>query len=105
MEAMLEHLALAWPSPYLDNITSVRETVQLHFVPPTPRYLGVHLAQWSLATVNSAIEKLTLPYVGTLPRFARQKYVYEHPHMDTIAEFRLSNAGLGNQNPRFATSD
>ena len=28
--------------------------------------------------------------------------MFEHPHLDTIAQFRLSNAGLGNRYPRFA---
>ena len=104
-QAMLEHLSMDWPSPYLDNITSIRSALQLHFVPPTPRYLSVHVAQWSLAAVNTALENLSLPYVGTLTSFKRQLYVFEHPHLDTVAAFRLSNAGLGNRHPRFATAD
>ena len=101
-KALLEHLSLAWPSPYLKNIISIREKVQLPFVPPTLRYLGTHLYQWSLSQTNSVVSQLHLPHVGTLSKYCRQPYVFEHPHLPTIAQFRLSNAGLGNRRPRFA---
>ena len=100
-QALLDHLALAWPSPYLAYITSIRQEIMLHFVPPTMRYLNVHLSQWSLSVTNQAISTLKLPYVQPLMKFSRQLYVYEHVHLNTIAEFRLSNAGLGNRHPRF----
>ena len=101
-KALLEHLSLAWPSPYLKNIISIREQVQLPFVPPTLRYLGTHLYQWSLSQTNTVVSQLQLPHVGTLAKYSRQPYVFEHPHLSTIAQFRLSNAGLGNKRPRFA---
>ena len=71
-QAMLDHLSLSWQSPYLAFITSIRENVMLPFVPPTMRYLKIHLVQWSLSVTNHAISS------------------------------RLSNAGLGNRHPRFA---
>ena len=40
--------------------------------------------------------------VDPLLRFKRLPYVFEHQHLDTIAQFRLSNAGLGNRFPRWA---
>ena len=101
-KALLDHLSLAWPSPYLQNIFSIKERVNLTFDPPTLRYLGKHLYQWSLAETNYRISQLHLPYVGSLPDFSRQPYVFEHAHITTIAEFRLSSAGLGNKYPRFA---
>lgn len=101
-KAMLEHLSLQWPSPYLKYISSVRDTVRLPFFPPTTRYLRTHLYEWSLSEVNFKLSQLSLPYVGPLPQFRRQPYVFEHHHLDTIAQFRLSNAGLGNRFPRFA---
>ena len=101
-KAMMEHLSMAWPSPYFKYIISVRERVQLPFVPPTQRYLGSHLYQWSLSEVNNVVSSHDLPYVGAVTKFSRQKYVFEHPQLATIAQFRLSNAGLGNKYPRFA---
>ena len=101
-KALLDHLSLVWPSPYLKNIFSIKERVNLTFDPPTLRYLGKHLYQWSLAETNNRISQLHLPYVGSLPDFSRQPYVFEHAHLTTIAEFRLSSAGLGNKYPRFA---
>ena len=103
-QALLDHLSLEWPSPYLDYITSIRDVLHLPFVPPTPRYLAVHLAQWALAETNYEISQRSLPCVKQLTKFVRQPCVYEHDHMDTVAQFRLSNAGLGNRFPRFATA-
>ena len=34
--------------------------------------------------------------------FSCQPYAFEHEHLTTIAQFRLSSAGLGNKYPRFA---
>ena len=101
-KALLDHLSLQWSSPYLKNIISIREKIQLPFVPPSVRYLGAHLHQWSLSETNHLISSLKLPYVGVLQNYVRQPYVYEHPQLATIAQFRLSNAGLGNRYPRFA---
>ena len=101
-KAMLEHLSLVWPSPYISYISRVRETVKLPFSPPTTRYLKTHLYSWSLSEVNSALSDLSLPYVDPLQRFKKLPYVFEHQHLDTIAQFRLSNAGLGNRFPRWA---
>ena len=101
-KALLDHLSLDWPSPYIQNIISIREKVNLPFVPPSTRYLGSHLMQWSLAETNSRITQLKLPNIGTLSSFSRQPYVFEHEHLVTIAQFRLSSAGLGNKYPRFA---
>ena len=101
-KALLEHLSMCWPSPYLKNISAIRDKVNLHFFPPTTRYLKTHLFQWSLSEVNSQLVDLSLPYVQPLTKYKRQPYVFEHPHLDTIAQFRLSNAGLGNRAPRFA---
>ena len=70
--------------------------------PPTRKYLNVHLSHWSLANINQRITEHRLPYVQPLDSFKRQAYVFEHNHLDTIAQFRLSNAGLGNRYPRFA---
>ena len=100
-KALLDHLSLAWPSPYLANIFDIRDKVRLTVVPPTDRYLNVHLAQWSLSMTNFAISQKTLPYVKQLAAYKRQPYVFEHTQLDTIAQFRLSNAGLGNRFPRF----
>ena len=101
-KALLEHLSMRWPSPYHKYVTSIRESVQLPFVPPTLRYLGTHLYEWSLSETNDVISRHSLPYVGTLTKYCRQKYVFEHPQLATVAQFRLSNAGLGNKYPRFA---
>ena len=100
-QALLDHLSLQWSSPYLDYITDIRVSVHLPFVPPTPKYLAIHLVQWALAETNQVIENHSLPFVSNLTKFARQPYVYEHNHLDTIAQFRLSNAGLGNRFPGF----
>ena len=103
-QALKDHLSMSWPSPYLANIVGIRETVRLHFVPPTPRYLSVHLAQWSLSETNYLMSQKSLPYVQQLSCYKRQPYVYEHEHLSTIAQFRLSNAGLGNRFPRFPSA-
>ena len=101
-KAMLEHLSPSWPSVYLKYINKLRETVHMNFVPPTQRYLRTHLYQWSLSSVNTTLETLSLPHVAPLTCFAAQSYVFEHQHLDTIAQVRLSNAGLGNRAPRWA---
>ena len=101
-KAMLEHLGGGWQSPYFGYITEVRESVNLNFFPPTIRYLKSHLYTWSLSEVNGILAELSLPYVSLLKCFKKQPYVFEHQHLDTIAQFRLSNAGLGNRSPRWA---
>ena len=77
-------------------------SVNLNFFPPTIRYLKSHLYTWSLSEVNGILAELSLPYVSLLKCFKKQPYVFEHQHLDTIAQFRLSNAGLGNRSPRWA---
>ena len=101
-KALLDHLSLEWPSPYFKNITAIKERTQLTFDPINLRYLGNHLNQWSLSEVNYSVAKLNLPHVGILNKFSCQPYAFEHEHLSTIAQFRLSNAGLGNRYPRFA---
>ena len=100
-KALLEHLSLSWPSPYLANIAAVRDTIRLPFVPPTTRYLDSHIMQWSLSVTNFALSQKCLPYVNLLTSYKRQPYVFEYGQLDTVAQFRLSNAGLGNRYPRF----
>ena len=100
-KALLEHLSSSWPSPYLANIAALRDTIRLHFVPPTMRYLNAHLTQWSLSVTNFAMSHKCLPYVKQLTAYKKQPYVFEHSQLDTVAQFRLSNAGLGNRFPRF----
>ena len=101
-KALVEHLTLSWPSPYLKYISKVRETVGLSFFPPTTRYLKTHLYTWSLSSVNNALSTLSLPYVTPLTCYEVQPYIFEHQYLDTLAQFRLSNAGLGNRSPRWA---
>ena len=100
-QALMEHLSLKWPSPYIEYISNIRHKVCLHFVPPTQKYLRTHLFHWSLSEINTRIEKLNLPHVQSLTKLARQNYVWDHTYLDTMAQFRLSNAGLGNRFPRF----
>ena len=100
-KALLEHLSMTWPSPYLKYIILIRDAINLPFVPPTQHYLVSHLTQWSLSVTNHLISQFKLPNVGALSRFSCQPYVFEHPHLSTIAQFRLSNAGLRNRYPRF----
>ena len=101
-KAMEEHLSLCWPSPYLKYINKVRETVHMTFFPPTTSYMKTHLYTWSLSVVNTTLQTLSLPYVRPLTCYKSQPYVFEHQHLDTYAQFRLSNAGLGNRSPRWA---
>ena len=101
-KAMIEHRSMGWQSSYIKYIDKVRESVCLNFFPPTDRYLKTHLYAWALSDVNSSLAKLSLPYVSPLRNFKRQPYVFEHSHLDTIAQFRLSNASLGNRFPRWA---
>ena len=100
--AFLDHLSAQWPSPYLSYIREIRDRVGLHSPPPTEKYLVFHLTQWSLASINDVIEQHSLPYVQPLTSFTREAYAFDHHHLDTIAQFRLSNAGLGNRYPRVA---
>ena len=101
-KAMMEHLSMDWHSPYISYILGIRESVSLNFIPPTTRYLKTHLYSWSLSEVNATLASLSLPYVSPMEHFKKQSYVFEHSHLDTIAQFRLSNAGLGNRQPRWA---
>ena len=101
-KAMLEHLGMGWQSPYFKYILGIRKSVSMNFVPPSMRYMKTHLYTWSLSEVNATLSSLSLPYVAPLQRFEKQSYVFEHSHLDTIAQFRLSNAGLGNRYPRWA---
>ena len=99
---MVEQLSMSWPSPYLKYINKLRESVCLNFCPPTQRYLKTHLYTWSLTMVNTTLKTLSLPHVPPLTRFKVQPYIFEHQHLDTMAQVRLSNAGLGNRFPRWA---
>ena len=101
-KAMLEHLGMGWQSPYFKYILDIRKSVNMNFIPPSMRYMKTHLYTWSLSEVNATLTSLSLPYVAPLQRFEKQLYVFEHSHLDTIAQFRLSNAGLGNRYPRWA---
>ena len=101
-KAMMEHLGRGWQSPYIKYILCIRRAVSLNFFPPTTRYMNTHLYSWSLSEVNATVASLSLPYVTPLKHFRRQSYVFEHSHLDTFAQFRLSNAGLGNRYPRWA---
>jgi hypothetical protein len=87
----MEHLSTSWPSPYLRNVVAIHERVCLPFVPPTLRYLGSHLLQWSLLETNHLIAGHHLPYVGSLTKYSRQPMCVEHPQLATIDQFRLSN--------------
>ena len=98
-KALQEHLSGGWSSPYIAYITRIMETTKLFALPPTERGLDLHLTEWSLSEVNKKISSLTLPCISTLTCFQRQNYVYEHRSLPTIAEFRLSCAGLGNKAP------
>ena len=100
-KALLDHLTMNWHSPYLSYISTIRDVVRLPFIPPTMKYLSCHLYQWSLSEVNTELSNLSLPYVHPLTEFVRQPYVVGFPNMDVVAQFRLSNAGLGNKHPRF----
>ena len=89
-----------WDSPYLDYIAKIRQEVGLFNAPPSLQFLKVHLENWAVNKVNSELLTHNLPYVQPIMKFVRQNYVLEHEGCTSLAEFRLSNAGLGNRAPR-----
>ena len=96
-QCLLDHMSFSWPSPYLKYIYSIRDEVNLPFVPPTTKYLDLHLTQWSLGETNFLISQKILPNIFPLVKYQRQPYVFEQDFLGTLAGFRLSNAGLGNR--------
>ena len=71
-------------------------------LPPTEGSLDLHLNVWAIKETNRKISQLKLPCVDHITEFSRQNYVYEHGELSTIAQFRLSCAGLGNKAPNIA---
>ena len=94
------HLDGTWDSPYMSYIASIRQKLDLLVAPPSIPFLKLHMNSWFLAHTNDSISDLSLPYVSPLTAFSRARYVCEHDGCSPLAQFKLSNAGLGNRAPR-----
>ena len=97
--AMSDHLSGEWPSPYIGYITRIMEGIKMFDLLPTENGLNIHLNEWAIHETNKKISLLQLPCISSVERFKRQLYVFESGALSTIAQFRLSCAGLGNKAP------
>ena len=93
------HLDDSWSSPYAEYICKLRRGLSLYDPSPSRNYLHRHLNLWFLNNVNEQIVSKSLPCIEPLTCFRKEKYVYSHKHMSTIASFRVANSGLGNKIP------
>ena len=95
--AMKCHLDSSWSSPYVEYICKLRGELSLYDPSPNRNYLQQHLNLYFLNRINEDILSKSLPCIETLTGFRKERYVYSHKYMSTIASFRLANAGLGNK--------
>ena len=100
-KVMHEHLEGSWRSPYIAYIARIRGYVGLERLPPTDKYLRLHLKAWWIRNVNAQLQDLhTTEFVDPVKDFKREAYVYEHGGCSVLAQFKLGAAGLGNTAPR-----
>ena len=97
--AMSDHLSGEWPSPYIAYITRIMEGIKMFDLLPTEHGVNIHMNEWALQETNRKISLLQLPCITSVKSFERQPYVFESGALSTIAQFRLSCAGLGNKAP------
>ena len=95
--AMKCHLDGSWCSPYVEYICKLRCGLSLYDTSPSRSYLQQHLNLWFLNRINEQILSKSLPCIELLTCFRKERYVYSHKYMSTVASFRLANAGLGNK--------
>ena len=95
-----DHLEGGWKSPYISYIAKIRQSLQLHYAPPTTSFLRLHLNTWFINKTNLEISRLDLPCVAPIESFTRSRYVVERSGCSTLASFKFANAGLGNRGPR-----
>ena len=69
-------------------------------VPPSMKILQTHISDWFLDCTNDKINNLTLPSIHPVVSLSRSHYVCESYYSTVITEFKFSNAGLGNREPR-----
>ena len=98
-QALLDHLSLAWESPYLEHIFKIRNDIGLISVPFDSR-LSSSLNNWSLSNVNSDLQQLALPWIRTTKTFKRSRFVEEGLFSDYISMFKYNSVAIGTRFPR-----
>ena len=98
-QALLDHLSLAWKSPYLEYLFKIRKDVGIISVPFDSR-LSCSLNAWSISKVNSDLQQLALPWIRKLKTFKRSRFVEEGRSSDYISMFKYNSTAIGNRYPR-----
>ena len=98
--ALMEHLSGDWVSPYYSYICKIRCSLKMFDVPASMMILQSQISDWFLDSTNDKIISLSLPSIRPIVSLTRLQYVCESDYSSVISEFKFSNAGLGNREPR-----
>ena len=99
-QALLDHLSLAWPSPYISNILAIRTKLGLYEMPMSPARLLRFTMGFFVSATNDRLASLSLPWLKPIKRFKRQVYVKEDEASATLSQFRYDVANMGSKYPR-----
>ena len=97
-QALLEHLAGSWKSPYLIYISSIRTRLGVFSAHHRPAVWKQISNKYFLSSLNKLF--VQLPWLQTQDSLHRLLYVCENKWSTVIAEFRMGCEGLGNKQPR-----
>ena len=98
--ALMEHLSGDWDSKYHSYICRLRSKLGIFEIPPSIKFLKSLIFNWFLDSGNKRITDCSLPWVPQMTSLSRASHVCENKFSVAISEFKLSNAGLGNRQPR-----
>ena len=96
-QALRDHMAGTWMSPYLAYISAIRSKLGIFSAPYQPALWKRQSYQYFLSLTNATISSSW--WLKPLDGFVRLPYVCESKWSTTISEFRLGCEGLGNKQP------
>ena len=99
-QALLDHLLLSWPSPYISHILAVRKKIGLFELPMSHGRLLKFTNEYFLCSTNAVLASLSLPWLKPIKAFKRQLYVKEAEASAVLAQFRYNVANMGHKYPR-----
>ena len=99
-QALLDHLGVAWASPYVRYLVGIRKYLGLYELPMSVPRLLRFMDDFFVCETNRRLSKLKLPWIQPLVKFRRQLYAQEGEASTTLAKFRYDIAGIGNKYPR-----
>ena len=99
-QALLEHQACRWTSPYISYIQDIRCKLGLYEMPLSTSRLLTFTKDFFIRQVNKSLASLSLPWIPSISSFSRKLYVQESMCSSTLTKFRYNMAPIGNKYPR-----